>query len=172
MRAIVAGSVALGVARAASASAQVSDWPLEVAPRALAARPSNFPPYEVRTLPNGMQVIVVLHHEQPAVSMRLLVRAGAAYVAPGNYGLTMLLASLLDQGTTTRSARQIADTIDSIGGSLNTGAATDLTFVGVLVMKDSFQLGMDLIANGSRRCRGCGSITRTRATSPAPCSIG
>ena len=145
-----ASSAVLCVTVAASASAQARNWPVEEAPRPLAARRANFPPYEVRTLPNGMQVVVVLHHEQPAVSMRLLVRAGAAYVPPGKFGLTTLLAALLDQGTATRSAQQIADTIDSIGGSLDTGAGTDLTFVSVLVMKDSFQLGMDMIADVTR----------------------
>ena len=62
---------------ASAASAQVRDWPSERPPRPLAAREVKFPPYEMRTLANGMQVITVLHHEQPAVSMRLLVRAGA-----------------------------------------------------------------------------------------------
>ncbi len=58
------------------ASAQVANWPSERPPRPLQAREVKFPPYEVRTLANGMPVVVVLHHEQPAVSMRLLVRAG------------------------------------------------------------------------------------------------
>ena len=144
-----AASAALCAALVASAFAQ-RNWPSEGPPRPLAARPVSFPPYELRTLPNGMQVVVVLHHEQPAVSMRLIVRAGAAYDPPGKYGLATLLASLLDQGTTTRRADQIADTIDSIGGHLDTGAGTDMTFITTLVMKDSFQLGMDLIADIAR----------------------
>ena len=58
-------------------------WPTERPPRPLAGREVKFPPYEVRTLPNGMQVIAVLHHEQPAVSMRLLVRTGSVQDPPG-----------------------------------------------------------------------------------------
>ena len=46
--------------------------------RPLAARDITFPPYDIQTLPNGLQVVVVLQHEQPAVSVRLLVRAGSA----------------------------------------------------------------------------------------------
>jgi predicted Zn-dependent peptidase len=61
-----------------SAHAQDVNWPYENAPRPLAAREVKFPPYEIRTLGNGMQVVVVLHHEQPVVTMRLLIRAGAA----------------------------------------------------------------------------------------------
>src|SRR6185369_3518931 len=96
-------------------------------PRPLAAKEVKFPPYEMRTLSNGMQVVVVLHHEQPAVSVRLLVRAGSVYNPPNKPGVASLTASLLDQGTTTRSAEQIADAIDYIGGALGTGAGSDLT---------------------------------------------
>ena len=134
----------------ALAATQGPSWPSERPPRPLAPRPVNFPPYEVRTLPNGLQVVVVPHHEQPAVSIRMLVRAGAAYDPPGKAGVASMSASLLDQGTTSRSAAQIADTIDFIGGSLSTGAATDLTFINVLVMKDNFQLGLDLLSDVAR----------------------
>ena len=98
-----------------------------------------------------MQVIVVMHHEQPEVTMRILVRAGAAYDPPGKSGVATLAASLLNQGTTTRSAGEIADTIDSIGGVLDTGAGGDVTSASVLVMKDSFDVGMDLLADVVRR---------------------
>jgi hypothetical protein len=53
-------------------------WPSERPPRPLAAKPVNFPPYEIRTLPNGLQVVLVSQNEQPAVSARMLIRAGAA----------------------------------------------------------------------------------------------
>ena len=76
---IVCALVLIG---ATGAQAQVRDWPLELPPRPLPPRDVAFPPYEVRTLSNGMQVMTVLHHEQPAVTMRLLVRAGAAQDPP------------------------------------------------------------------------------------------
>src|SRR5262245_34476568 len=135
----------------ADASGQVTNWPSENPPRPLASRPVSFPPYELRALPNGMQVIVVMHHEQPEVTMRLLVRAGAAYDPPGKSGTAGLTASLLNQGTNTRSAREIADAIDFIGGALDTGAGSDVTSASVLVMKDSFDVGMDLLADVVRR---------------------
>jgi zinc protease len=123
------------------------DWPSEGPPRPLPARQVNFPPYEIRTLANGMQIVTVLHHEQPAVSVRLVVRAGAAQDPKGKGGVATLTAALLDQGTTTKSAFQIADTIDFIGGGLGTGALSDHSVVNVVVMKDSFGLAMDLLAD-------------------------
>jgi len=135
---------------ARSADAQARDWPSEQAPRPLAAHEITFPPYEIRMLDNGMRIVAVLHHEQPAVSIRLLVAAGSAQDPKGKGGVANLMASLLDQGTASRTAQQIADQIDFIGGDLGTGAATDLSFVNAVVMKDSFQTGMDLIADIAR----------------------
>ena len=74
-------------------------WPSERPPRPLAAKPVKFPPYEIRTLPNGLQVVLVSQDEQPVVSARMLIRAGAAQDPKGKEGLAMLTSALLDQGT-------------------------------------------------------------------------
>jgi len=116
----------------------------------LAARGVNFPPYEIRTLDNGLQVVAVLHHEQPVVSMRMIVRAGAAVDPTGKAGLADLAASLLDQGTTTMSASELNDAIDFMGGGMGAGAATDLTYINVLVMKDSFETGLKMLSDMAR----------------------
>ncbi len=125
-------------------------WPTEMPPRPLAAREVTFPPYQMRTLRNGLQAIAVLHHEQPAVSMRLLVRAGSVQDPPGKIGVASLAALVLDQGTMTKSAQEIADHIDFIGGALATGSGSDLMYVNVVVMKDSFDVGMNLLADVAR----------------------
>jgi len=130
--------------------AQDRAWPSERPPELLSPRPVNFPPYAVQTLANGLQVVVVSHHEQPAVSIRMLVRAGAAYDPSGKPGVAGFMASLLDQGTTSRGAAEIADTVDFIGGVLSAGAGSDLTFVSAFVMKDSFEFGLDMVSDVAR----------------------
>jgi zinc protease len=135
------------VASAAPAATQARNWPSERPPRPLAAHDVKFPPYAMKTLANGLQVIAVSHHEQPAVSLRLIVRAGAAQDPENRPGLASLVATLLDQGTTSKSAEQIADTIDSIGGVLGTGAGSDLSFINAVVMKDSLNVGLDLVSD-------------------------
>jgi zinc protease len=131
--------------------AQGRQWPTEAPPRPLAARPITFPPYEIKTLENGLKVVLVSHHEQPAVSIRMIVRAGAAMDHKDKLGVAMLTAQLLDQGAGTRTAEQIADTIDFTGGILSTGAGTDLTYISTVVMKDSLDLGLQLMADVARR---------------------
>jgi zinc protease len=139
--ALVTGHPALG---------QVADWPSERPPRPLPAREVKFPPYQFRTLKNGLQVVAVSHHEQPAVSLRLIIRAGAAQDPPDKSGVATLVAALLDQGTTTKSAEQIATAIDSIGGLMGTGAGSDMTSITAVVMKDSLAFGLDMVADVAR----------------------
>ena len=93
------------------AAAQNPNWPSERPPRPLPAHEVKFPPYNVRTLSNGLQVIAVSHHEQPAVSLRLIVRAGGAQDPAEKPGVASLAAALLDQGTTSKDAEKIATAI-------------------------------------------------------------
>jgi zinc protease len=128
----------------------VPNWPSERPPRPLPAREATFPPYATRTLANGLQVIAVSHSEQPAVSLRLILRAGGAQDPADKPGVASLTAALLDQGTTTRTADQIANSIDSIGGALGTGSGSDLSFVNAVVMQDSFNFVLDLVSDVAR----------------------
>ncbi len=149
--ALLLAVIAGGLAVAFPASAQRVDWPREQPPPPLLRRHVDFPDYEIRSLANGLQVVYVGHHEQPAVNVRMILRAGAAVDPPGQPGVASLVGQLLDQGTTTRSAQEIANSIDSIGGALSVGTARDLGFVDVLVMKDSFDFALDLLADVARR---------------------
>jgi zinc protease len=149
-RVTVTAFAALAFVTALPARAQVPDWPSERPPRPLAARDVKFPPYAMRTLANGLQVIAVSHHEQPAVSLRLLIRAGGARDPRDKPGVAALAAAVMDQGTASRSAEQIATTIDSIGGVMGSGSGTDLSFIQAVVMKDSFNLALDLVSDIAR----------------------
>ncbi len=115
-------------------------------PRPLEARAVKIPPYEVRTLPNGLRVVVVSQHEQPAVSLRMLVKSGSAQDPEGRPGVAGMVGALLDQGTARQSSGQISDAIDYVGGALGSGAGTDLSYVNVLVLKDKFDFALDLMS--------------------------
>lgn len=147
LRALLAVAVLALVTSVPVCAQDALRWPSERPPRPLAARPAAFPPYQVRMLPNGLQVVVVSQHEQPSVSARLIIRAGSAQDPKGRDGVAMLTAALLDQGTSTRTAEQIADQIDFVGGILGTGAGTDLSFINAVVMKDDFALALDLMSD-------------------------
>ena len=140
----------LTLASVLPASAQRVQWPREDPPPPLLAPDVKFPDYELRRLDNGLQVVYVGAHEQPAVNVRLLVRAGTSSDPTVKPGLAAMTAQLLDQGTTMRGAQEIAQTIDSIGGAMAVGAGTDLSYVNVLVLKDSFDLALDMLSDVAR----------------------
>jgi zinc protease len=126
-------------------------WPSEGPPRPLASRDVNFPPYEIRTLPNGLQVVAVLHHENPVVSMRMIVRAGSALDPRDKLGMAEMTASLLTQGTEGRTATQLNEQVDFMGAAMGSGAGTDLTFLNMIVMKDGFMTGMQILSDMARK---------------------
>ncbi len=110
-------------------------------------RPFRFPEFASRILPNGLHVLVIEHREQPIVSLRLLVRAGAEQDPPDLPGLASLTAGLLDQGTKTRSALQIAETIESIGGQISTGSSWHQSFAAVSVLTPGVDTAFEILAD-------------------------
>jgi zinc protease len=85
-----------------------------------------------RTLSNGLEVVIVEHHDLPVVTLNLVLRTGAAADPPDAAGLASTTAALLDEGTTTRSALEISNELAAIGARLGTGADWDLSGVSLL----------------------------------------
>src|SRR6185436_11476372 len=73
-------------------------WPSERPPGPLPARKVKFPDFKLKTLANGLQVLHVAQTEQPSVSYRLLIRAGAAQDSAAKVGVAAFVAAVLDQG--------------------------------------------------------------------------
>jgi len=81
------------------------------------------------------------------VGLQLLLQAGKAHVTAAKAGLSQATAELLSQGTATRSAQQIAETIDSVGGNLEIRGAWDAAYAGVQLTSDQLDLGLDLLTD-------------------------
>ena len=111
-------------------------------------RPFSFPRAASRMLPNGLEVHVAALDRQPQVNITLLIpAAGSFFDPPGKAGLASLTAAVLPEGTTRRTAQEIAEAIDFVGGSLNTGAESDTASVTLTVTKKDFLLAMDLLSD-------------------------
>ncbi|SLM46660.1 putative Zn-dependent peptidase, M16 family [Nitrospira japonica] len=96
---------------------------------------------------NGMTVVVLEQHFLPIVEIHSLIKTGSAQDPPEKAGLANLTASLLDEGTTTRTSKQIAEQIDFVGGSLEVKASEDFTTASVRVLKKDAELGFTLLAD-------------------------
>jgi predicted Zn-dependent peptidase len=117
-------------------------------PEAGAAKPFLFPKAAAKTLPNGLRVFVVSDSREPAVTVRLVIPSAGSILDPaGKPGVAQMAASLLTQGTTKRSAREIAETIDFVGGSLNANVGKDATAITLDVVKKDLNTGLDLLSD-------------------------
>ena len=97
--------------------------------------------------PNGMTVLVLEQHFLPIVEAHALIKTGSAQDPPDKAGLANLVASLLDEGTTTRSSKQLAEQIDFVGGALEAKAGEDFTTASARVLKKDVDLGFTLLAD-------------------------
>src|SRR5687768_887010 len=98
-------------------------------------------------MPNGLTVLVQEQHSLPIVQIHTLIRVGAAHDPADKAGLANLVAGLLDEGTTSRSANQIAEQIEFVGGALHAKAGEDFTTASARVLKKDMELGFDLLAD-------------------------
>jgi len=103
-----------------------------------------------RTLPNGLRVAVATRRNVPLIAVALVTGGGAAGDPGGRGGTAELAATLLTKGTATRSATQIAQEIEALGGSIGAGAAWDGTSLSMSVKTDRIGAAMAVFADVAR----------------------
>jgi zinc protease len=101
----------------------------------------------IQTLPNGLQVVVVERHTLPLVTLRLVVKSGAECDPPDLPGTAALVNGLLSEGTASRSSRQIAQAIDSVGGVIENDVDWDSAYLDLSVLTDRTDLAFDLVSD-------------------------
>ncbi len=111
------------------------------------AQEIKLPPIKKTMLDNGLKVIVIEQHELPIVAFRLILKSGSACDPAGKAGLADLTAGLLRKGTKTRTATQVAEEIDFVGGSLDAGADRDATYASCRVLSKYFDTGLGLLSD-------------------------
>src|SRR6266516_599566 len=95
-------------------------------------------------LPNGLRVLVREDPRLPLVGIGAVFRGGLLAETPQTNGITRLMAKVLLKGTKTRTAEQIANQIEAVGGSISGEAGNNSFSVSVEVMKPDVKLGVDL----------------------------
>jgi len=98
-------------------------------------------------LPNGLVVLLSENHAIPAVSINAVVKTGERFVTDEMAGLGSLAGELLDDGTASLTAQQIASAIESTGGALVTAGGYATTGVSVTLLSSDLELGLQLTAD-------------------------
>jgi zinc protease len=101
-------------------------------------------------LPNGINLMILEDHRAPLVTVQFDVNgAGPMYEPAGQPGLAGATARLLTDGTKTRTSKQIAEQIDSLGASLSASAGfgSGSTVVGASGLSDTFEQWFALTAD-------------------------
>lgn len=99
------------------------------------------------TLSNGLTLVVAERNQLPTIHLQVLIRAGSTRDPARYRGLANLTAETLLQGTKTREAQTISRQIESVGGSLSSGADLDFSTINLAVLKKDLGLGLDLLAD-------------------------
>jgi zinc protease len=109
------------------------------------------PPRFVRDrLPNGIPLLVAPRRGVPLVDVLLVLRAGAAHDPPALAGRAALAAALLEEGTTTRDATEIADAVEYLGATLDVRATWDACTIGVHVLAHRLPEALDALGDIAR----------------------
>ena len=119
----------------------------ETPPASSAPKAARVPPVVERKLSNGLTIASVERKAVPLVTIQLLVKSGASEEAPAKAGLADITASMLTKGTKTRSATQVAEAIEFLGGTINSGAGWNSWFVSVTVTSDKVDQAMAILAD-------------------------
>lgn len=119
----------------------------ELPPAPAEPRPVSIPAASEKTLDNGLRVIVVARHGSPLVTAELNVLSGGEVDPEKLPGLADFTAALLTQGTKTRSAPQIAQAAEALGGSLAATADWNVSRAGITVTTPKAAAALALLAD-------------------------
>jgi zinc protease len=145
---LAASAFAAGTnAQTGSTGSAASATPQETPPPPAAPRPVNVPKPTERTLANGLRVIVIENHATPLVGAQLMVKNGGEVDPAELSGVADMTAELLTKGTKTRTAPQIAQEIEALGGIIGSAAGWDASRASVNVIASKTEPAMTILAD-------------------------
>jgi zinc protease len=146
--ALLASFALLGAcASAGSRSAAPPELDRSVMPAAAPTPTYDFPDVQRRTLSNGLQLWLVERPGAPIVTMQLITEAGAVSDPADRPGLASLTAAMMTEGTTSRSATQIADELDFLAANLNVGAGQEVALASITTLVRNLEPALAIFAD-------------------------
>ncbi len=108
---------------------------------------ASFPARETAELDNGLSVVLARRDAVPVVNLTMLLDAGYASDQFAQPGTARMAMGMLDEGTTSRGALEISDTLDSLGANLGAGSNLDVSTVSMSALVETLDESLDLFAD-------------------------
>ena len=102
---------------------------------------------ELHTLSNGFRIVTEDMPGLKSTSIGIWVQAGGRHERVEQNGIAHFLEHMAFKGTKTRSALQIAESIEDVGGYINAYTSREMTAYYARVLEDDVSLGLDVIAD-------------------------
>jgi zinc protease len=112
--------------------------------------PVAWPKRTVRTLSNGLQVVLVESRTFPKISAQLYFRSGNAVVAHTSPGLAEMTATVVRTGTASRPSRRIEEDLRRMGAGLGTHAGADSSAISASGLAEFSSGILELLADIAR----------------------
>jgi zinc protease len=120
---------------------------VDVPPQPSAPSETHFAQPKETKLENGLRVIVAERPELPLLAAEVVVQRGAEADPQNLAGTASMTGALLTKGTESMSAPQIAQTIESLGGDISSGAGWDESTASIVVMSDKADAALTILAD-------------------------
>ncbi len=102
---------------------------------------------EVTRLPSGLVVVTDAMPHLETASLGVWVGSGSRDERPDEHGISHLLEHMAFKGTSRRSARQIAEEIEAVGGDLNAATSIEMTAYYARVLRADVPLALDVLSD-------------------------
>lgn len=103
--------------------------------------------FQKELLKNGIRIVTEEIPYVNSVSIGLWIKAGSRYESIENNGISHFIEHMLFKGTKKRSAKEIANSIDKIGGQLNAFTSKECTCLYAKVLDAHFDIALDVLAD-------------------------
>ncbi|MBA4800174.1 MAG: insulinase family protein [Rhizobiales bacterium] len=102
---------------------------------------------ECTRLPSGLTVVTENMPHLESVALGTWIKSGSRNETEAEHGIAHLLEHMAFKGTNQRTARQIAEEIENVGGEVNAATSTETTSYYARVLKDNVPLAVDILAD-------------------------
>src|SRR5690606_723375 len=102
---------------------------------------------QITVLPTGITVVTDPMPAVRSVTLGMWIGVGSRDESPEQFGASHFLEHLLFKGTGRRSARDIAEALDAVGGEMNAFTSKEVTCFYARVLDDDLPLAFDVLAD-------------------------